>query len=135
MAPTIDQNGTLHDESGRFAGSAASAPSSNLTAIPPRGPVFPAGVVPPKDLADNVNGFIEAWAEYDGDNVPWLLMQWSPRLGPIDPDELAAAYEDYDGDLDAFVDAWASLEVCPETRGAHDVSDGSCDACGGKNFG
>lgn len=46
------------------------------------------------------------------------------------------AYEAYDGgDLGELIHAWSTGDICQETpTGLHQVSEGSCDMCGSKNF-
>ncbi|MDL5351149.1 hypothetical protein [Microbacterium sp. zg-YB36] len=59
------------------------------------------------------------------------------RLATVD--ELLQAWDEYRGDETAFVDAWNAYTAgedfpCPEAfGGVHEVTDGSCDACGDKN--
>jgi len=118
---TIDARGNLHASDGQFSAQSRSAPAELAE--------------PTHDLGLEIGHFIDAWSAYSGDDVGTFLAEWDDRLAPIDPAQLADAFESYDGDVDGFISAWQSGDRCPETQhGVHQVSDGSCDMCGAKNF-
>ncbi|AOE43844.1 hypothetical protein SEA_SPEEDDEMON_1530 [Gordonia phage SpeedDemon] len=59
-----------------------------------------------------LNDFVEAYEAYDGDNVGTLIHMWERFYLP-------------------------GIETpCPDLRtgGLHQITDGSCDLCGAKNF-
>ena len=130
----------------------SAAPITDMTVIrtpkgQPTGGQFAARALPDSPIAlteltdvtdSDVSDFVSDWAEWEGD-VDALFSEWDARLDGR-AYEVADAYESYDGDVDYFVRRWAEFlnhedEPCPATEdGIHQISDGSCDECGAKNY-
>jgi len=118
---TIDAHGNRHaTDSGRF--------TDKVNSRPLGAPALQTA----RANAGQVQAFLEDWEDFDGDDVSVVTERHD--LPGVDTNAMLEAWQGYEYDVDGFFQAWADGDVCPVTQGGHDVSDGSCDQCGGKNF-